>query len=125
MYINPLNTPKNLLFLCEQKHWQLISSEIVEFEISNTPDEGRRKELKIINGLASSIVDINDIISSRAKEFENMGLQAFDALHLACSENRADVMLTVDDQFLKNTLKIQDLKIKVSNPLKWLEEVLL
>jgi len=54
-----------------------------------------------------------------------MGLQAFDALHLACSESRADVMLTVDDQFLKNTLKIQDLKIKVSNPLKWLEEVLL
>ncbi len=116
---------KMILFLCEQKHWQLISSEIVEFEISNTPDEGRRKELKIINGLASIVVKINDIISSRAEEFENMGLQAFDALHLACSENRADVMLTVDDQFLKNTLKIQDLKIKVSNPLKWLEEVLL
>ena len=116
---------KMILFLCEQKHWQLISSKIVEFEIANTPDEGRRKELEIINGLASSIVDINDITSSRAKEFENMGLQAIDALHLACSENRADVMLTVDDQFLKNTLKIQDLKIKVSNPLKWLEEVLL
>jgi len=78
---------KMILFLCEQKHWQLISSKIVEFE--------------------------------------NMGLQAFAALHLACSENRADVILTVDDKFLKRSLKIQDLKIKVSNPLKWLEEVLL
>ena len=116
---------KMIIFLCEQKRWQLISSKIVEFEIENTPDERRRKELEVINGLASSVVDINEIISSRAKEFENVGLQAFDALHLACSENRADVILTVDDKFMKSSLKIQDLNIKVCNPLKWLEEVLL
>lgn len=115
---------KVILFLCEQQQWHLMSSKIIEFEIANTPDEGRRKELEAINGLASSVIEINDTISSRAKEFEKIGLQAFDAMHLACSENGADVLLTADDKFLKRSLKIENLKIKVSNPLKWLEEVL-
>lgn len=115
---------KVILFLCEQQQWHLMSSKIIEFEIANTPDEGRRKELEAINGLASSVIEINDTISSRAKEFEKIGLQAFDAMHLACSENGADVLLTADDKFLKRSLKIENLKIKISNPLKWLEEVL-
>ena len=115
---------KVILLLCEQHQWDLMSSEIIEFEIANTPDEGRRKKLEAINGLASSVIEINDKISSRAKEFEKIGLQAFDAMHLACSENKADVLLTADDKFIKRALKIEDLKIKVINPLKWLEEVL-
>ena len=115
---------KVVLFLCEQQQWHLMSSKIAEFEIANTPDKGRRKKLELINGLASSVIEIDGAISSRAKEFEKKGLQAFDAMHLACSENRADVFLTVDDKFLKRALKIEDLKITVSNPLKWLDEVL-
>ena len=115
---------KVILFLCEQRQWHLMSSKIIEFEIANTPDKGRRKELEAINGLASSVIEINAEISSRAKEFEKAGLQAFDAIHLACSENRADVLLTADDEFIKRASKIGDLKIRVSNPLKWLEEVL-
>jgi len=116
---------KMILYLCEQKHWKLISSKIIKFEISNTPDESRRKELEVITGLASRVIEINDAISSRAKEFEELGLQAFDALHLACSENEADIILTTDDRFLKSSLKIKDLQIKISNPLKWLEERLI
>ena len=115
---------KMILFLCEQQKWYLMSSKILEFEIANTPDEGRRKKLEFINSLASSVIEIDGTISSRAKEFEKAGLQAFDAMHLACSENRADVLLTADDKFLKRALKIEDLKIKISNPLKWLDEVL-
>ena len=77
--------------------------------------------MEFINKLASSVIEIDGTISLRAKEFEKAGLQAFDAMHLACSENRADVLLTADDKFLKRALKIEDLKIKVSNPLKWLD----
>ena len=58
---------KVILLLCEQHQWDLMSSEIIEFEIANTPDEGRRKKLEAINGLASSIIEINDKISSRAR----------------------------------------------------------
>ena len=115
---------KVILFQCERQQWHLMSSKIVEFEIANTPDEGRRKRLELIHGLARSVIEVDDTISSRAKDFEKAGLQAFDAMHLACSENGADVLLTTDDKFLKRALKIENLKIKVSNPLKWLQEVL-
>ena len=115
---------KEILLLCEQHQWYLICSDIGKYEIANTPDKGRRKELEAIFGLASSVIEINDQISERARGFEKTGVQAFDAMHLACSENEADVFLTVDDKFLKKALKIHELKVKVSNPLKWLEEVL-
>lgn len=115
---------KVILLLCEQKEWHLVSSKVVEFEIAHTPDQMRRKKLESINSLSNSFVEINEFIASRAKEFENLGLQAFDAMHLACAENKADVFLTTDDKFLKQALKIGDLKIKISNPIPWLEEVL-
>ncbi len=115
---------KVILFLCEQKEWLLMSSKVVEFEIANTPDKGRRKELEAINELASSFIEINETIILRAKKFEKLGVQSFDAMHLACSENGADVLLTTDDKFLKRALEIEDLKIRVSSPLRWLEEVL-
>ena len=38
-------------------------------------------------------ININKLkkIEERAKYFENLGVQAFDALHLACAEGNADV----------------------------------
>ena len=101
-----------------------MSSKVVEFEIANTPDKGRRKKLQAINELASSLIEINETIILRAKKIEKLGVQSFDAMHLACSENGADVLLTTDYKFLKRALKIEDLKIRVSSPLRWLEEVL-
>uniref|UniRef100_UPI004057AA44 hypothetical protein n=1 Tax=Candidatus Electrothrix sp. TaxID=2170559 RepID=UPI004057AA44 len=74
--------------------------------------------------MAGSVVRPDSATGLRAKEFEQEGLQAFDALHLACAEKGADVFLTVDDGLLKRALKIADLKIPVGNPLKWLTEVL-
>lgn len=71
---------KVILFLCEQKEWLLMSSKVVEFEIANTPDKGRRKELQAINELASSFIEINETIILRAKKFEKLGVQSFDAI---------------------------------------------
>jgi predicted nucleic acid-binding protein len=51
-------------------------------------------------------------------------LQGFDALHLACAEGNADIFLTVDDKFLNKARAIQDINVKISNPLIWLSEVL-
>ena len=71
---------KIILFLCEQKEWLLMSSKVVEFEIANTPDKGRRKELQAINELASSFIETNETIILRAKKFEKLGVQSFDAI---------------------------------------------
>ncbi len=115
---------KVILQLCEQGQWQLVSSTIAAFEIANTPDAARRKNLELISGLAAAVVRTDSATALRAKEFEAKGMQAFDALHLACAEREADVFLTVDDKLLKRALSIENLRIPVINPLKWLEGVL-
>lgn len=115
---------KTIITLVEQQKWHLVSSQILKFEISKMTDESRKIELIILESLASEVVQINALIAERANQFELFGLQAFDALHLACSENNADIFLTVDDKFIKKALCINQLNIRVFNPLVWLNEVL-
>lgn len=115
---------KGIISLCEQGNLKLISSQVLEFEISNTSDELRKSNLLAINGLASMNIEVTEELRQRAKTFESLKIQAFDAMHLACAEENANVILTVDDKFRKNANKIQDLKIRIDNPLRWLEEFL-
>jgi predicted nucleic acid-binding protein len=115
---------KTIIALIEQR-WLLVSSQILEFEISKNGDVSREKELNLINALAHTVIKIDTNIAKRANEFERRGLQAFDALHLACAEGNADIFLTVDDKFLNKARTFQDIDVKISNPLVWLNEVLL
>ena len=115
---------KAIIRLVEQQQWDLVSSKVLKFEISKTTDESRRKELMLMESLAGEVVQINTQIGVRANEFERLGIQSFDALHLACSENNADILLTVDDRLIKKALTINNLNIPVRNPLIWLSEVL-
>lgn len=115
---------KTIITLIEQQEWQLVSSKILKFEISKIADESRKKELMVMESLASEIIQLNPLIATRANEFERFGIQSFDALHLACSEHNADVLLTVDDKFIKKAQCINKLNITVCNPLVWLNEVL-
>ena len=62
-------------------------------------------------------------IEKRAKYFETLWIQSFDALHLSCAETEADILLTVNKKFLKKIRRIENLKIEVKNPLEWIEEV--
>jgi predicted nucleic acid-binding protein len=115
---------KTIIVLVEQQKWDLVSSKILKFEISRITDESRRKELMLMESLAGEVVQINTQIGVRANEFERLGIQSFDALHLACSENNADILLTVDDRLIKKALTINNLNISVRNPLIWLSEAL-
>ncbi len=115
---------KTIITLIEQRKFSLISSKILQFEIGKLGDESRKKELMLMESLATEVVQINSQIAARAKAFEQLGIQSFDALHLACSENHADVFLTVDDKFFKKASEIKALKIAVYSPLNWLSEVL-
>jgi predicted nucleic acid-binding protein len=115
---------KTIITLVERQIWQLVSSPILKFEIAKLTDEPRKIELRLMESLASEVIEINSSMINRAKQFESFGVQAFDALHLACSENNADIFLTVDDKFIKKAQTINGLKITVRNPLVWLNEVL-
>ena len=115
---------KTVIDLIEQGTWELLSSDVLDYEISNTSDEKKRRNLQGISGMAAKTVSLTATIKDRANYFESFGLQAFDAMHLACAENNSDILLTVDDRFIKKSNKINDLKVKIKNPLQWLEEVL-
>jgi predicted nucleic acid-binding protein len=58
-------------------------------------------------------------IVRRASELEKIGLRAVDALHVACAERTADVMLTTDEEIVKK-VKINErlIGIKVENPVR-------
>ena len=114
---------KAILELCEQGTWSLICSQVNRFEIAATPDEERRKKLELCLAIATETIDLTSEITRRAKVFESSGLQAFDVMHLACAETQADVLLTVDNKFLKKAVSLSTCRIRVSNPLKWLEEI--
>ena len=115
---------KTVIDLIEQGTWELLSSDVLDYEISNISDEKKRRNLQGISGMATKTVSLTATIKDRANYFESFGLQAFDAMHLACAENNSDILLTVDDRFIKKANKINDLKVKIKNPLQWLEEVL-
>ncbi len=115
---------KTIIILIEERKLHLISSDFLTFEINKTPDVLRKQNLIKIISLASNVIQVNTKKQTRAKFFESVGVQTFDAIHLACAENNADVLLTVDDDFIKKSSNIENLNIKVLNPLKWLEKVL-
>jgi len=112
-----------ILSFCEEGKYTLINSEVIEFEIGETPDIVLRDQLYSIIGIAKTKILLNDNIVSRAKYFESMGINAFDALHLACAEDNADILFTVDNNFLKKANEIKGLRVTISNPLNWIIEV--
>jgi len=105
--------------------WRMIGSEVVDYEISKIPDSERREKVGILASLAKEKVILEDEIIERAKEIEKLGIKAMDALHVACAEKSADVMLTTDASLIKKVKENRDkIKVRVMNPVKFVEEVL-
>jgi len=105
--------------------WILVGSEVIDYEISKIPDEERRRKVEILASISREKVIVDDNIVKRALEIEKIGLRPIDALHTACAEKSADVMLTTDDDIVKKVKANRNLiKVKVENPVRWLMEVL-
>ncbi len=103
-----------------------ISSAVVDLEIGATPDPERRARVQHIAAHANEHVALEDDCIRRGLELEEMGFPAYDALHLACAEAaHADVLLTTDDRLIKLAGRLADrLRIRVTNPLQWVSEVI-
>lgn len=72
-----------ILNFCQVEHWQLIGSEVIDFEISQTPDDDRRERVSSLAAIAQSKIRIDHEIIDRATELHELGLKPFDALHIA------------------------------------------
>ena len=116
-----------LAILGRSKTVTLLSSEIVDIEISKIPDEDRKQKVILLSSISRMNIVVDGEIMSRAKELNEMGFKSFDALHIACAERgRADALLTTDDHLLKKAISYQkSIKVRLQNPLSWLTEELM
>ena len=79
-----------------------------------------------LDRLSRRVAAVGQDQSSRTLDLQALGFGAFDALHVACAEHAgADVLLTVDDRFLRLANRLRDvLTVRVVNPMIWLLETL-
>lgn len=114
-----------ILARCQSREWQILGSEAIDTEISQTPDEERRERVSLLASLAIRKVIIKEQVEFRAKELVRLGFKAYDALHIACAEvGNADILLTTDDRFVrKAVLHSSVMQVGLNNPILWLLEV--
>jgi len=104
--------------------WKLVTSTAVLYEIGLISDPGRRSHALRLLQRAHVTIRVDDMLLSRAEEFETLGVIGMDAIHIACSEKAGAVLLSTDDDLVKvmkkNTLGTS---IRADNPLHWLMEM--
>jgi predicted nucleic acid-binding protein len=115
-----------VLSFCEMGDWQLVISDVVDYEISHIPDPERKERILAYTGLARDCIKVDDRIKRRALRLTQIGFKAYDALHIACAEGaNIDVFLSTDDKLLSLARRSEgELVIQVKNPLMWLMEVM-
>ena len=112
-----------ILAAVERGQYEMVSSEALELENDNNPDAARRNRVRDMLLPAISTQRVGEDEAGRAGILSPMGFGAYGALHLACAEAAgADVLLTTDDRFVKTAARVRkELRIRVRNPVLWLE----
>jgi len=69
-------------------------------------------------------VETDSQIESRARQYEDIGLRPFDALHLSSAvEAEADLFCTTDDQLLRRGSEAETERTRVLTPVALIEEI--
>ena len=93
-------------------------SSVLDFEISKSRFLDRSLQIMPWAKGAAINLQIDDAIRFRAKEFENIGLKAMDALHVACAEAaECDWFFTTDRGILKKARNLTSMR--VANPVEF------
>ena len=112
----------------ERGDWTLLSSAVLEFELTQNPDAQRRARTLRLLSLAREQAACDALVSARASALRRThGLCALDALHFASAESlKADAFLTTDDRLIRAARRPSApvLSLMVANPLPWLTAVL-
>ena len=102
---------------CQGGQWHLISSEVIDAEISKILDHDKRQKVEILAEIHQTYTIVNEFIEKRAIDLEKLTFKSYDALHIACAEKSgADVFLTTDDLLIKKALENRDiLRVRVQS----------
>jgi predicted nucleic acid-binding protein len=104
--------------------WELISSDVIAYEIFQIPDQNRLLHVREITSLARETVEWDDHLEERADILAASGIDAMDALHVACAERAGAVFVTTDDLLIKNIKRMSNnTTVRVCNPVDLYLEV--
>ena len=113
-----------LFSICESGQAELISSEALIYEAEQSTLPIRREHSYAVLEKSKEIIFITEKEKSRALDFFKIGLKPLDALHLALAESgQVDYFCTCDDNILKKSKQINDLKVKVMSPVDLVQEI--
>ena len=113
-----------ILTLLESGRIELVSSEVLLFEIDRTPNSVRQAYALEVLSKARRSVRLDERIEKRAAGLVGLGIKPLDALHLASAEEaQADCFCTCDDKLLKKAQTIARLKTRVVSPVELIEEL--
>lgn len=113
-----------ILEMCTAGKVELISSEVLEFEVAKNSITTRRDYADSALAFAVRSVQINDSIERRASELVSHGIKPIDALHLASAEEaEADYFCTCDNPLLKKARASKGFKVEIVTPLELIEEL--
>ena len=77
----------------QKGRWHRISSEVIEAEIFKTPDLEKKVKVSIFASIYNFYIKLDEVVEKRAAELENLGIGAYDALHIVCAEKaKAEVL---------------------------------
>ena len=75
----------NILRLCDQEELELVSSDVLDFEISKNPYPVRKAHAIASLEKARIFISAGDEIENHASELVAEGLKPLDALHMSCA----------------------------------------
>ncbi len=116
-----------ILIILSSDRWELIGSDIIDFEISKIPDKERKKKVELLGQKVLKKQKITADLIKRAKNIEQKEIKPLDALHIASAESfKSDYMITTDVDIVKKYQNNKDFftKIKICNPILFLTEEL-
>ena len=101
----------------------LLWSWVMSFENSKHPRPDRRDEIAVWQTKEERTIELSGGLQEKAQEFEQQGILALDAAHLAAAEiGGAEVVLTCDDIMVRRARRL-DLSLRVLNPVAYVREV--
>lgn len=113
-----------VLTLCEAGQVELMTSDVMVFELQRNPHPVRKEYALKVLAKATVFVPTDSYVEERARTFEAEGIKPLDALHLASAVlASADYFCTCDDRFLKQAKAADTGQTKAVSPLELITEV--
>ena len=107
--------------MVEAKLIELVSSSVLEYENSRNPFIVNQQSMERYLQIATLRVLLDENIRVRAKQLEQQGIKAIDALHFACAEaSQSDYFITCDKRLIN---RCQGLTLKAINPTNFILEM--